>query len=565
MPLSSNTSNKLPLPYQISYEPTTDLSPKKENLFYTLREQAIKGKRGIIEKLIKSIAKYPNEPSLKNYLLLVYKGKGKIAEAEKVAAKMSTQHPDYLFGKLALAELYIEQGEYEKVPEILGEQLELQLLYPGTEVFHISEVTSFYSVVMMYFIGLKEWRKAEDRLDLIREVEPEYQNIETLERTLHTKIMASTLASMAEVKAQTISVESFPVKIYPSSDKAPVLQHEILRIFYQKETNNFPTEVMEQILELLRETLIQDLEVILKDCIIRYDWFRKNYSPFNFAEQEFSVHALYFLGALKAKESLPLVLDLLKQGEDFLTYWYSDALERILLEPLYMIGESQLEELKAFVLTPNVYFSARLLASKVVAQIVFHQPERKEEAVAWFREVLQYHLDHPDNTGIIDTDFLNWTVDKVIKINAVSLEGIIKQLWDRGWILKGILGDFEEILEDLNEPIQSYHKIPMPRGIAEFYSGENWSRKEEKVYTEEEQAEMEKMLSRTTNNPLFKMLAKSLDIDNGTPQQVEPPIFDQYTANAPEKIISRFTPTKKVGRNESCPCGSGKKYKKCCL
>ena len=22
---------------------------------------------------------------------------------------------------------------------------------------------------------------------------------------------------------------------------------------------------------------------------------------------------------------------------------------------------------------------------------------------------------------------------------------------------------------------------------------------------------------------------------------------------------------KKVGRNESCPCGSGKKYKKCCL
>ncbi|WP_295815019.1 SEC-C metal-binding domain-containing protein, partial [uncultured Nitratireductor sp.] len=23
--------------------------------------------------------------------------------------------------------------------------------------------------------------------------------------------------------------------------------------------------------------------------------------------------------------------------------------------------------------------------------------------------------------------------------------------------------------------------------------------------------------------------------------------------------------TKKVGRNDPCPCGSGKKYKKCCL
>jgi len=558
-------NKKLTLTYQISYEPTTDLGPEKTDLFYTLRAQAKKGKRGIIEKLIKNIAKYPNEPSLKNYLFLAYKDKGKIAEAEKVAAKMSTQHPDYLFGKLALAELYIERGEYEKVPEILGEHLELQLLYPDTEVFHISEVTSFYSVVMMYFIELKEWGKAEDRLDLIREVEPEYQNIETLERTLHAKMLASTLARMKEEKAQTISVESFPVKIYPSSDKAPVLQHEILRVFYQKETNNFPTEVMEQILELPRETLIQDLELILKDAIVRYDWFRKNYSPFNLAEQGFPVHALYFLGALKAKESLPVVLDLLKQGEDFLTYWYSNALERILLEPLYMIGESQLGQLKDFVLTPNVYFSARLMASKIVAQIVFHQPERKEEVVTWFREVLQYHLDHPDNAGIIDTNFLSWTVGRVTKINAVSLEGIIRQLWDRGWIPKGILGDLDVILEALNQPIKSYHKIPMPHGIAEFYSGENWSRKEKKVYTEEEQAETEKMLSRAKNNPLLKMLAKSFDIDNGALHQGEPPIFDQYTANPPEKIIPRFTSTKKVGRNEPCPCGSGKKYKKCCL
>jgi len=31
---------------------------------------------------------------------------------------------------------------------------------------------------------------------------------------------------------------------------------------------------------------------------------------------------------------------------------------------------------------------------------------------------------------------------------------------------------------------------------------------------------------------------------------------------APSSPISRATP--KIGRNEPCPCGSGKKYKKCC-
>jgi uncharacterized protein YecA (UPF0149 family) len=38
-----------------------------------------------------------------------------------------------------------------------------------------------------------------------------------------------------------------------------------------------------------------------------------------------------------------------------------------------------------------------------------------------------------------------------------------------------------------------------------------------------------------------------------------------YENNAPPKInrIPVVAP-EKIGRNEECPCGSGKKYKKCC-
>jgi len=31
------------------------------------------------------------------------------------------------------------------------------------------------------------------------------------------------------------------------------------------------------------------------------------------------------------------------------------------------------------------------------------------------------------------------------------------------------------------------------------------------------------------------------------------------------KMISTVINTAKIGRNEPCPCGSGKKYKKCCI
>jgi len=40
--------------------------------------------------------------------------------------------------------------------------------------------------------------------------------------------------------------------------------------------------------------------------------------------------------------------------------------------------------------------------------------------------------------------------------------------------------------------------------------------------------------------------------------------FYQYRGTD-DQIVSRASSTPKVGRNDPCPCGSGKKFKKCCL
>jgi uncharacterized protein YecA (UPF0149 family) len=39
--------------------------------------------------------------------------------------------------------------------------------------------------------------------------------------------------------------------------------------------------------------------------------------------------------------------------------------------------------------------------------------------------------------------------------------------------------------------------------------------------------------------------------------------FDDW--NFPYKQLEPIIAGPKIGRNEPCPCGSGKKYKKCCL
>ena len=38
---------------------------------------------------------------------------------------------------------------------------------------------------------------------------------------------------------------------------------------------------------------------------------------------------------------------------------------------------------------------------------------------------------------------------------------------------------------------------------------------------------------------------------------------NDFSSDEPDVPYIRLT--EKVGRNDSCPCGSGKKYKKCCL
>jgi len=46
------------------------------------------------------------------------------------------------------------------------------------------------------------------------------------------------------------------------------------------------------------------------------------------------------------------------------------------------------------------------------------------------------------------------------------------------------------------------------------------------------------------------------------PEQAEPVMF--FNKNAAPSFEGPDRKERKVGRNDPCPCGSGKKYKKCC-
>ncbi len=66
-----------------------------------------------------------------------------------------------------------------------------------------------------------------------------------------------------------------------------------------------------------------------------------------------------------------------------------------------------------------------------------------------------------------------------------------------------------------------------------------------------------------------RRLARAMQFQHAAPEQItappapQGPVAEPQQRGAAEPVAQFVRETKKVGRNEPCPCGSGKKYKHC--
>ena len=129
-------------------------------------------------------------------------------------------------------------------------------------------------------------------------------------------------------------------------------------------------------------------------------------------------------------------------------------------------------------------------------------------------------------------------------------------------------GNFETVLKELKKPIRKYHIEPMPDNIYELYSGEYLKRQDNSDYERDSQIEDKlndphKMYLAEIMVGAFTKAFKS-KIGEEEDEDDEAGYYDDDEEDydwEPQLPVKRTEP--KVGRNDPCPCGSGKKYKKC--
>lgn len=474
----------------------------------------------LIEKLHQLILKHPTVPQLKNYKATAYQLQGKQAKSLETNEWASREHPDYLFAKLNTANHFIEIGEPDKVPELLGENLELQSLYPEREIFHLGEFTSYYKIAIRYFVSIENWELAENRFSLLSEVAPDHPDTEQAETflwPLHLKMTAMRIEEDAKNRIETLPLKTAPEIV---SEEAPNFHHPEIQYLYEYDMA-IAHDTLRDILALPHQTLIEDLEKILIDAVDRYGYFKAA----DVAEEflSFPLHALFLLKELRAQSSLPKILSFLEYDSDFLAFWLGDHQTDSLWECIYVLS-TDLNSLKEFMLKPGVDTYSKAAVSEAVKHQLLYHPEKKEAVLGIYTDVLNHFANAHEDDNLIDSDFIGLLIGDILDCKLSELKPMIKRLFEKDYVALEINGDYDDVVKhfEIEKPWSGKHEL---KNIFDHYTYvvKNWA-----SYTEDEDA---------------------YDRDDAP-----------YIPSYQQPAISE-----KVGRNEPCPCGSGKKYKKCCL
>jgi tetratricopeptide (TPR) repeat protein len=118
--------------------------------------------------------KYPKVPCIYNYISVLYQNTGQMENLVKSLRETTRIFPDYLFGKTALAEYYLQNSYISGIPPILEHKFELYLLCPEKELFHISEVRAFYALTGMYHAEKNHLARAFHCYYLLEEIDPDH-------------------------------------------------------------------------------------------------------------------------------------------------------------------------------------------------------------------------------------------------------------------------------------------------------------------------------------------------------------------------------------------------------
>jgi len=285
-----------------------------------------------------------------------------------------------------------------------------------------------------------------------------------------------------------------------------------LRYFDKK----FPQETIEEAVknkEEITPILLEELDKVIENPELASE------------DMDYMMHmyALFLLAQFKEERAFSRVIDLISFSSEVTDRIFGDVITEDLSSILYSTFDGDLNRLKSVIENPSLNVYARGAALDVYGRLYTDELVSKEEIIDFLRGILA-------EESRFENDDIATSVQKLVVDRRIfEMMDDIQILYDDNRIDRNFFGAYDEFVDAIYSYEYDRETIYYIEDTIEEMSW--WGAFEQ---TEAQKREKEKRVKE-----IEKELAKE----------------EQNKKKKP----------KKVGRNDPCPCGSGKKYKKCCL
>lgn len=284
-----------------------------------------------------------------------------------------------------------------------------------------------------------------------------------------------------------------------------------LRYYNEK----FPRQALEEAIknkEQTTEILLNELDYMIE------------HPESTIENNEYNLHffTVYLLAQFREKEACQRILNLVSLPPEQVDFMFGDLVTVDLNSIIYSTFDGHLEQLETVIENPEIDLYVRGAVLDVYGKLSKDGLVSREEFIEYLRKLLKHQKNGTES------DLASIIQGVIIDNKLFEMMDDVQMLYDNGRIDESIVGKYDSFVDFMYDYSYIRDSVSyIDDAIEELY---RWPMFEK---TKEDKLEEEKRL-------------KELEAE-----------FNKITQND--------RTDEKIGRNDPCPCGSGKKYKKCCL
>lgn len=315
-----------------------------------------------------------------------------------------------------------------------------------------------------------------------------------------------------------------------------------LKIFkgFEKFEECYPTEAVKYALENKEEAipeLLEILEYTLSDVE-------------NLAEDDkylLQFPALYILAYFREKKAYESIIKLASLPDEQLFDLLGDTVTEDFKNIIASVCDGNIEPIKGIIENSSLDEYVRTEALESLLILLNNGIVSREQLVAYFEELFN---------GKLEIDYSNvWdTLPRCCSlIHPAELVGYIEKAVVDEKVMK-IIADLDFMDAQLEKSVEEV--------LNELKEDEHYS-----FITEKDVLSLEQWVGNFDSEDDYDEEGYPFDEDDENELLGDSFMSSFYNENYDEEILENETVRREsfVGRNDPCPCGSGKKYKKCCL